>query len=444
MRRQSMFISAGIACAVVCAAASGQAAQRVGQTDISPTTVTENFAIFFDHEPGGYFHEARLALMSRHFRLSADATRRASAQFRLEAHRAGKTETRSSLLRTAAVLDSLAADTMTFADPPISPMVLDRSFARAHCTLGMHKMELAKDLRTKGQPTMAGRELMAMIENIESGFAWAGQELERSEIEAMESANMLAKRLATGARIDGAEFDRTVRSITVPANRLKQIVMSDEWGPEPDVVVERPGPYEAIWVVFADQPAGLIFDARHSILAREHDAAAKFIRRAEAFIRIQGEHATTDGVRHDLLATAGELELVAYDLDQRVAVSVQKLNHIHARAELALAKHFKTKAVEAHKEKDAALTGHYLTAAASHLERAAAWTDEKVETAAANSVYGARFIGRKLMHGVGWTAEEVGKGIETFGKGIENVGKWFSTRREEPAEEPAPSRDRGR
>ena len=50
----------------------------------------------------------------------------------------------------------------------------------------------------------------------------------------------------------------------------------------------------------------------------------------------------------------------------------------------------------------------------------------KMDAGVTSAVHGTRFVAGKLIQGVGWTVDEVGKGFEMLGKGIDDVGKWIA------------------
>jgi len=99
-----------------------------------------------------------------------------------------------------------------------------------------------------------------------------------------------------------------------------------------------------------------------------------------------------------------------------------------------LAKEYKGRAVNLWATKQTKATGHALKATAGYLGHAAKWSGKKVEqgvvttakgakTAGVESFRGIRWLSGKLIQGVAFIPENVGKAINWLGNGIEKVGE---------------------
>jgi hypothetical protein len=57
------------------------------------------------------------------------------------------------------------------------------------------------------------------------------------------------------------------------------------------------------------------------------------------------------------------------------------------------------------------------------MEQAAKWSGHKLETSTVEVIKSTRIVAGKLIEGVGWVPEEVGKGITAIGSEISKLGK---------------------
>lgn len=464
MYRPFLLIQSSVMCVAITAASLGQTTESTRSTQqpaqptaraIQPSTILEDaFVTFFQNEPSGYFHDARWACVNHHPSLAATNLRKAAAQFRLEAHRSTTDDCRQSLQRCAIELEKLASNLNPNMDMQPTTAAMDHAFTRAHRTMAQHRINLAKERRTRNMHVHAAANLLSASENAEAGFAWGNLEMTAPEMDAAANTAMLAPRIESGETISDAEFTRILTNIENQVKRLTEdsrsghedsrsgqevsrsgqndsrsgqtVSLSGQWEQEPTDVIAQPERIEALWIVYADEPTTQFYAARHAILTRQFPTAASALERAEAFIILQAEHATGK-VKADLTASAQDIADITYDIEQDVKVSVYRTDHVFAKAEIAMAEYFRHKAKESHAKKDAIATGHSLRAAATHFERGAAWTGNKLDSGVANTVYGTRFLAGKIMAGAGWTADEVGKGIDALGRGIDEAGKWVAS-----------------
>jgi hypothetical protein len=441
MYRPLFLIQSGLMCFAISSASLGQTTESTRTTQqpaqpaaraTQPSTILEDeFVTFFQNEPSGYFHDARWACVNHHPSLAATNLRKAAAQFRLEAHRSATNDGRQSLQRCATELEKLASNLNPNMDMQPTVAAMDLAFARAHRTLARHRIDLAKERRTRNMHVHAAANLLSASENAEAGFAWGNLQLTPQEMDATSNAAILAARIESGETVPNAEFTKTLTDIENQVKRLTEVSRSGQWGQEPTEVIAQPERIEALWIVYADEPTTQFYAARGAILTRQFPTASRALQRAEAFIILQAQHATGK-VKNDLLASAQDIAEITYDIEQDVKVSVYRTDQVFAKAELAMAEYFRHKAQEAHARKDSIETGHYLRAAATHFERGAVWTGNKLDSGVANTVYGTRFLAGKIMAGAGWTVDEVGKGIDALGRGIDAAGKWVA-----PAKTPA-------
>ena len=174
--------------------------------------------------------------------------------------------------------------------------------------------------------------------------------------------------------------------------------------------------------VFADEPGHHFHQARENFLTKDMKGAASEIRKAVGFMKLEAARATGDG-KKALTRSIDELEKLASDVEKGTVTSSNDLGKAFARAHHALALHYHLKASKAWAEKETSKTGHALKAAASHLERALAWSGHEVEAAVVRVMETARDVGEKLISGAHWTADEVGKALKDLGEKIERLAE---------------------
>jgi hypothetical protein len=179
---------------------------------------------------------------------------------------------------------------------------------------------------------------------------------------------------------------------------------------------------EDIFIVFADEPQHHFMRAFEHFLKHEWQAAAAEIRKGAGFLKLEAARAAADA-KKELTAAVQMLEKLAGDVEKGAVRSAKDLQDVFAKAEHAVAKHHYLKAAEAWAKKWIKKAGHELRAAAVSLEHGFAWAGQKLEAIMIKSIDDARHIAEKLIEGVDWVAEEVGKTIEYLGKEIDKLGK---------------------
>lgn len=433
MHKSHLLMNVGLICAALTtAASSAQTAQPAPQpakagepAATSPIIMEKEFNLFFENEPSGYFHEARRARVSENPSVAAASLHKAAAQFRLEAHRSTSPEGKLALQRCATELEMLASGFGLEVDKQPTIAAVDHAFARAHHTLAQHQLALAKQHWSRNMHKEAGAALLSACDNAHAACAWGAVEMSATEMKALSGVMKTASRAKSGNRVSDTDFTKASASVESQLKHLAEISKSDQWGPVPTDVVLQPDSIEAIWIAHGDEPTTQFCIARHAILTRQHATAAGALRRAEAFITMRVQHAGGQ-VKTELLASASDIAGIADDLEHDVQVSMHEVDRAFARVEIAMAEYFRERAKGAHAKNEAAETGHYLRAAATHLERGAAWTGHTVESGVTSTIHAARTLAGKLMAGAGWTVDEVGKGIDSVGKSIDAARNWVA------------------
>ena len=161
--------------------------------------------------------------------------------------------------------------------------------------------------------------------------------------------------------------------------------------------------------------------ARQSFLIVDLGAAAKQLRKAAANLRNTSSQAD-DATKRRLNDSAEELESLAHRVENGTVKSAHELDQPLARALQRLSRHHYLMAQRSWLHKQRERTGKQLRAAADNLEHAARLSGHEVHAATQLVVTDVRSISSKLVEGVGYGVDEVGKTFESLGKQVESVG----------------------
>jgi len=179
---------------------------------------------------------------------------------------------------------------------------------------------------------------------------------------------------------------------------------------------------EQIWAPYIEEPDSHFRRAHDDFLKKDYKAAATEIRKAVAYVKLEGGRAAMDSQKA-LNASAQELETLANGVEKGTVKDVKKLDDAFARADQALAKSHYVKASESWGKKLYDKTGYELKAATYNLEKAASWAGGEASSVTSTAVKDGRAVTGKLISGTGWAVDEVGKAIDSVGQGIEQLGK---------------------
>ena len=216
--------------------------------------------------------------------------------------------------------------------------------------------------------------------------------------------------------------------VTVETQRSQQQAQA----PQGQIVIT-----EERWMALSEQPELALDAARDSIMRRDFDAAARHLRAAAAFVDTEGERAS--GKTAESLRNAGRHLTELADRAERDDLrGLSELNQAATEVHRALAAEAHDLAQKAHEARDDRRAGHYLQAAARHLEHGIAWSGHAIERGTADTLDAVRDGAGKLVAGTGWTAAKGGELISGLGQEIERAGRWMEPRGEEQTAE-APS-----
>jgi hypothetical protein len=178
---------------------------------------------------------------------------------------------------------------------------------------------------------------------------------------------------------------------------------------------------EDIYYVFDDEPSAYFYRAHENFMKKDLKAAARELRKAAAFVKLESSRATAEG-KKGLDSSYNELKKLADDVEKGATTSVKDLETVFARTHYALARHHYLKAVEVQGKKNAKETGHFLRSALIHLEHGFAWSGHKLEAAAVATIKDIRILSGELIEGAGWAPDKIGSAIKWIGNETEKLG----------------------
>lgn len=165
----------------------------------------------------------------------------------------------------------------------------------------------------------------------------------------------------------------------------------------------------------------------------ENAKAGARLKRAAYFVELESENVKVHN-KKPIQNQANRLRSLADSLAMNKIQSAFTLRRAFARTHHILSTDYKLRAADYWAKKKAKETGEALIKAAGYLGHAAKWSGEKIEdgvvsiakgteVAAVNSVRGARWLGGKLVRGVGFVPRKVGEAIVWLGEGLDKVGQ---------------------
>ena len=182
---------------------------------------------------------------------------------------------------------------------------------------------------------------------------------------------------------------------------------------------------EGVLDAFNDEPTTYFYNARENFMKKDLQGAARELRKGAAFIELESSRATTEG-KAVLVSSYKELNKLADDVEKGTITAAKDFDEVFARAHQALAKHHYLKALEAQGKKDVTMTGRFMESALIHLEDGFAWSGHKLEAGSIAALRDTRLLSGKLIKGIGWVPEEVGKAITWIGNEIRKLGDKIS------------------
>ena len=153
----------------------------------------------------------------------------------------------------------------------------------------------------------------------------------------------------------------------------------------------------------------------------DNSGAASQIRIGAALLSLEAgrEHAENQNA---LRSSADELDRLAGKVEHGDVSSRSELNLAFARADLALAAHYRAMADEAVRNRQHDDAGRWLKAAADSVDEATRWTGQNPPTAQAEAWDQVHALENKICSGTNWTYDEAKKGVGYLGTQIQYLG----------------------
>jgi hypothetical protein len=150
--------------------------------------------------------------------------------------------------------------------------------------------------------------------------------------------------------------------------------------------------------------------------------AASEIKAAAALIRMEAARGSADDAAK-LQSTAANLDTTADDVVNGNLASRRDLDLAFARADLALAAHYRAMADNALAEKDRSGAARWLKAAGDSVDQAASWTGQSPSGAQAQAWDQMHALQAKIRTSANWSYDEARKGVGYLGSQIQYLGQ---------------------
>lgn len=178
------------------------------------------------------------------------------------------------------------------------------------------------------------------------------------------------------------------------------------------------------------------FDQASTLFTRgDNSGAAAEIRAAAALLRLE---ARREGAVHSgkLTAAAANLEQLAAQVSSGDVNSRSQLDLAFARADLALADHYRELADSALNRQEHASAGRWLKAASDYVDDASHWSGQQPPTAQAQAEDQVHALEAKIRSGANWSASEAKKGVGYLGTQIQYLGSQMQQFGAQPSSTP--------
>jgi hypothetical protein len=154
--------------------------------------------------------------------------------------------------------------------------------------------------------------------------------------------------------------------------------------------------------------------ARADLFEEDNIGAANELIKGAALLKLEADH--SDGqAKAALMASVGDLDMLAFDIETGGGVGVLDLDPVFARAEAALANAHSQQAKATWGKKDAKNTGLHLKATTVALKNGWRWSGKKLDAGTQTVVKDVDAVANKLVGGGQWTEEEVKGALDKVG-----------------------------
>jgi hypothetical protein len=178
------------------------------------------------------------------------------------------------------------------------------------------------------------------------------------------------------------------------------------------------------------------FDQASALFTRGDNAgSAAEIRAAAALLRLESRR---EGSVHSgqLTASATNLDQLASHVVAGDVNSRRQLDLAFARADLALAGHYRELADRALAHQEHASAGRWLKAASDYVDDASHWSGQQPPTAQAQAEDQIHALEAKIRSGANWSASEAKRGVGYLGTQIQYLGSQMQQFGAQPSSTP--------
>lgn len=204
---------------------------------------------------------------------------------------------------------------------------------------------------------------------------------------------------------------------------ISVIIVSEAWADR-----DKPDPssdtlyFEDYVQAIEDEPENRFHRAREYFFKDDMEAAAREIRKAAVFLRLELGWATKEG-KKGLITSALELDELADEVQKVKVASVKELDDAFSLAHYALARHYHLKASESSVKEAYGNLVRELKSAVKHLKHALLWNGDKIESAFKEMIKDIHMMEKKFVGGEKQDQEQAGKILESIGQEIERSGQ---------------------
>jgi hypothetical protein len=157
-----------------------------------------------------YFQKARQDYLQKDMKAAAAEVRKGAAYVKSEAA-AAKGKTQEALTASYRELEKLAGELEKGTVKSVKKM--EMAFARAYKALAMNSHVKSAEAWSKKESQKAGDELEAAVDQLEKGFAWAGQKAQAGTQKVISESKELSKKLKEGASSASAEAKKSLKDM---------------------------------------------------------------------------------------------------------------------------------------------------------------------------------------------------------------------------------------
>ena len=156
------------------------------------------------------FQKARKDYLQKDMKAAADEVRKGAAYLKSEAA-AAKGKGKEALTASYQELEKLAGEMEKGTVKTVKE--LEMAFARAYNALATNSNVQSMEAWTKKEFRKAGEKLESSVDQLEKGFAWAGQKAEAGTQKVIDDSKALSKKMKEGSSRASAEVGKAMKDL---------------------------------------------------------------------------------------------------------------------------------------------------------------------------------------------------------------------------------------